>query len=276
MNPSNILPITLSNAGQTTVSLEQAINVLRPNFVQRNLLRQELQNISKNLHTYFATIPKDIVIMIAEYMPDLRQSHATDPLQHIRHEYDIFVKKYSKTPDNPAIFDYEKTRADFPLASMLIGIMDACFIKNISQGVVICNVIDHARYIGNNLWIADANQSRRLFNGKSMKFIKFDNKNAGISEIHILPCGLVIISVIDNWMICDEDHVFSENLTSDRDIYLVDFVTDQFVPIHHAIAKNKYYTIIDDFGAIYDFADQDIRIAAWSHLTSECTNVDFA
>lgn len=276
------------SSDEEPITFSQAMNLLSPHFVVRDELRQVLKDFAtipsneSTPPTYFATIPRDICNIILDFVPNLRQIHPEDPFEHIKSDYQVFVDKYIKPYADPRydMANFGKLRQDFPIMfeNSEIETEIGCFVKNMSSGLHICNPIDHARYAGNDTWVADISQQDRLFGNKNMKFLQFTDFDSGLAEIYILPSGLIFISTIkihydytDPDADIDDDYLPNSSIRHD---YLVDLANNR--AIHITMDINRIpMSIMDDFGKLYIIPDDMVHVACWSHLTSDSLSLDF-
>lgn len=144
---------------QTSIQMQlcDAIEELRPEFAERDRLSQTVLDLTTSDHrdTYFATIPRDIVGIIREYLPNLRRRYTIADIQQIiadsATQYNQFMARYLKYVQNGNIYlDKGILLADFPELVSMTHVMGfdvkivnghPCFYRHAAMGAV---------YMGNN------------------------------------------------------------------------------------------------------------------------------
>lgn len=82
LNLSNLKPRKEPKPKISPISIQQAINILRPELPARDALCAALQELIADPNSYFATVGTNVISLVQNYLPRLRKT-ATDMIQTI-------------------------------------------------------------------------------------------------------------------------------------------------------------------------------------------------
>lgn len=234
------------------MELHAAINELRPEFPQRDSIRQALQNCCRaNNHTYFQTIPYDIVGIIHKFIPDLRRKYTSADIEQMHNDavvqYHQFMARYlHHRANNVNYLSISQITQDFP-ELVPIQRYQTLYIKIVSGQLLVYlyNSVDPI-YLGNNKFLL------REFDGAHRITSNEVPQNARMVAHHgpsipcfdmectkLLPCGLVLSyrSGGDKTMRSRIYSIMDPDNGNNKEIWDVDYACDNMGPLP-----------IDDYG----------------------------
>lgn len=224
------------------IDICEAIHKLRPQFGIRQQLREQ---IIIELDTYFQTIPKDVLMIIREYVPMLQQ---TIDQEQIERERQAFLKKYqydeTDTYHIPTLNRVALIR-DFPeYVEKFMG--NSAAVKFVNGKL--CVFYHSVRYIGQNMFYVTNSRGRSFIITVSRdkdpdnisSAVRLLSYNRSPHIMSVLPCGLVY-----------------EYLDQFNKHYLTDYRKRESYFVNPPIFNEKPYTInevhnrfIDDYGIV--------------------------
>lgn len=228
-----------------------AVLKLRPEFAARLEIRADLH---KNDHyDYFGTIPRDIIGVICEYLPDLRAKYDPTHIAKCEEQTKQFIDKYATGYRNgymPVYVDHDKIIKDYPHVKFREDGM--LYVKMLDRNFVPCHKSEYT-YIGTNkqgqhqcldsITMTIVTLNGLCCNEPSIHQIAPSKINIALDDmifINLLPCGLLMVT------------------SRDRYAYLYDITTGEFVAMFHKYEDVLKYlhgpfireghVVIDDFG----------------------------
>lgn len=231
------------------MNVTEAIRQLRPQFAERERLRESFQQLRE---TYINTIPQDIIDIIFGMIPLLQVGPESIQMEH--EKFIEFSDKYQiiedgvrkiKNDNEPCVSRINLIR-DFPEHTLMLAERRAD-IKWIGDKLYIVGP-ENTHYAGQKYFIRDHYRGRATL----INFVDSPTcKQTNYSDIcihRVLPCGLAIGTLV----------------AGDRNQYLMDFDNEQYILLDLPDGWTGTPTIInmmDDYGKIHKYPNTETIIA---------------
>lgn len=230
----------------------EALLQLRPKYATRLAKRAAIQ--PPDPHSYFLTIPRDIVHVILEFLPDLRQSYHTpefaQEVLQITSKIQAFYEQYK--PENPTeilpntipAIDKTKLQRDYPTIQRFIQNREI-LLKITDNGIIwkqnLYPLQQHLAYLGNDCVLF---ASAGIIN-QNERFLQLTYHNSDLQPIHLLPCGLLLCQSMQH-----------------QKQYLADPFTSKSVQINYV--PINLFQLMDDFGKLLAMPPKIARACKYS------------
>lgn len=226
------------------MQLESAILQLSSHLGARHALREYI-NIARTTDTYFATIPKDIIDIILEMVPDFRQTYTDEQIMRASQQYSDFRDKYIDYANqiNPQYKTelFTKMNDSYPPSTVYIkSIHHGQHAKLTSLRVGIIYVSKH-RFVYRRPLPNENNPHRTMYKTNCRHMVENDpisnieelfTVHDELDYVFLLPCGLTLVML-------DRQNQVPKS-------YLLDFDNDKYIKVEYSSTTLDY--LIDDFG----------------------------
>lgn len=262
------------------VTIAEAIDILRPEYAIRDALIAEFAAVIREPHQYFATIPRDIIDIIASLLPSYRKraSDFPKPFEKSFIIYKKFINNYKSgnTVDGKTVLICHRTLAH-QRGTSFIKLSGNCHVfKNDDVNTIpefLYNPYTNERFA--NRYKIAVNYISAFHNTRSI-FRVHENINSIIefidaiySDVQILPCGLMLA-----YKFITRGH--NDCLRTTISPVLIDPITAHEVPLNISNIPNiisdvdHKCTLVDDFGetTAYDIPE---NVFLFSPYTSSCS-----